>query len=263
MHPALTIAKRAAVSAGRILLRHFDQLERLTVTEKQRSDFVSEADIQAEQDIINVLRKTYPSHRILAEESGVLDGDAENEWIIDPLDGTTNFLHGIPHFAISIAFRHKNRLEVGLVYDPIRQELFTAARGQGAQLNERRIRVSGVNLLENALLGTGFPFRYPQHQAAYLRFFNNIFGRCVEIRRAGAASLDLSYVAAGRLDGFWELGLQPWDLAAGVLLVQEAGGLSSDFAGTHESMNSGQIVAGNPKVFKALLQELHPHFANL
>lgn len=263
MHPVLTIAKRAALSAGRILLRHFDQLERLTVAEKQRSDFVSEADIQAEQEIISVLRKTYPNHSILAEESGALDGEEENEWIIDPLDGTTNFLHGIPHFAISIAFRHQNRLEAGLIYDPIRQELFTASRGQGAQLNERRIRVSGVNLLENALLGTGFPFRYPHYQADYLNFFNSLFGRCLEIRRAGAASLDLSYVAAGRLDGFWEMGLKPWDIAAGALLVQEAGGLSSDFGGTHEFMRSGHIVAGNPKLFKALLQEMHPHFANL
>ena len=196
MHPVLTIAKRAALSASRILLRHFDQLERLTVTEKRPSDFVSEADVQAEQEIIQILRKTYPNHGILAEESGEQSGQDESQWIIDPLDGTTNFLHGIPHFAISIAFRHKNRLEAGLVYDPIRQEMFTASRGEGAQINDRRIRVSGINTLENALLGTGFPFRHPRHQPAYLQFFNSLFGKCVEIRRAGAASLDLSYVAA-------------------------------------------------------------------
>ena len=259
MHPVLTIAKRAALSASRILLRHFDQLERLTVIEKRPSDFVSDADIQAEQEIIQILRKTYPNHGILAEESGEQHGQDEYQWVIDPLDGTTNFLHGIPHFAISIAFRHKNRLEAGLIYDPIRQEMFTASRGQGAQINDRRIRVSGINMLENALLGTGFPFRHPQHQPAYLKFFNSLFGKCVEIRRAGAASLDLSYVAAGRLDAFWEMSLKPWDIAAGALIVQEAGGLVSDFSGGNDFMKSGHIVAGNPKVFKALLQEMQPY----
>lgn len=259
MNPVLTIAKRAALSASRILLRHFDHLERLNVTAKQRNDFVSEADVQAEQDIIQTLRKTYPNHGILAEESGAQPGQDEYEWVIDPLDGTTNFLHGIPHFAISIAFRHKNRLEAALVYDPIRQEMFTASRGGSAQLNDRRMRVSGVNTLENALLGTGFPFRYPQHQPAYLSFFGSLFGKCVEIRRAGVASLDLAYVASGRLDAFWEIGLKAWDIAGGVLLVQEAGGLVSDFGGGNDFMKTGNIVAGNPKVFKALLQEMQPH----
>lgn len=260
MHPVLTIAKRAALSASRILLRHFDHLERLNVTEKQRNDFVSEADIQAEQDIIQILHKTYPNHSILAEESGAQTGQDDYQWVIDPLDGTINFLHGIPHFAISIAFRHKNRLEAGLVYDPIRQEMFSASRGEGAQINDRRIRVGGVNSLEHALLGTGFPFLNPQRQPAYLSFFNSLFGKCVEIRRAGAASLDLSYVASGRLDGFWEMNLKPWDIGAGVLLVQEAGGLVSDFNGGNDFMKSGDIVAGNPKLFKALLQEMQPHF---
>ena len=156
MHPALTIAKRAALSASRILLRHFDNLERLSVTAKQRNDFVSEADVQAEQEIIQTLRKTYPNHGILAEESGEQHGHDDYQWVIDPLDGTTNFLHGIPHFAISIGFRHKNRLEAGLVYDPIRQEMFTASRGAGAQMNDRRMRVSNIPQMENALLGTGF-----------------------------------------------------------------------------------------------------------
>lgn len=261
MHPVLTIAKRAALSASRILLRHFDHLERLNVAEKQRHDFVSEADIHAEQDIIEILRKTYPNHGILAEESGTQAAQDDYQWIIDPLDGTLNFLHGIPHFAISIAFRHKNRLEAGLVFDPIRQEMFTASRGEGAQVNDRRIRVSGVNSLENALLGTGFPFLNPRNQTAYLSFFNSLFGKCVEIRRAGAASLDLSYVASGRLDGFWEMNLRPWDIGAGVLLVQEAGGLVSDFNGGNDFMKSGDIVTGNPKVFKALLQEMQPHLA--
>jgi myo-inositol-1(or 4)-monophosphatase len=260
MHPVLTIARRAALGASRVLLRHFDHLERLTVTAKNRNDFVSEADTQAEREIIQILRKTYPNHGILAEETGEQPGQDDYQWVIDPLDGTTNFLHGIPHFAISIAFRHKNRLEAGLVYDPIRQEMFTASRGEGAQINDRRIRVSGIIQLENALLGTGFPFRHPQHQAAYLRFFGSLFGKCVEIRRAGAASLDLAYVASGRLDGFWEIGLKAWDIAAGVLIVQEAGGLISDFDGGNDFMKSGNIVAGNPKVLKALLQEMRPHF---
>lgn len=259
MHPVLTIAKRAALGASRILLRHFDHLERLNVAAKNRNDFVSEADLQAEREIIQILRKTYPNHGILAEETGEQPGQDEYQWVIDPLDGTTNFLHGIPHFAISIAFRHRNRLEAGLVYDPIRQEMFTASRGESAQVNDRRIRVSGIIQLENALLGTGFPFRHPQHQPAYLSFFGSLFGKCMEIRRAGAASLDLSYVASGRLDGFWEIGLKEWDIAAGALIVREAGGLVSDFGGGNDFMKSGNIVAGNPKVFKALLQEMQPH----
>ena len=262
MHPALTIAKRAALSASRILLRHFDNLERLSVTAKQRNDFVSEADVQAEQEIIQTLRKTYPNHGILAEESGEQHGHDDYQWVIDPLDGTTNFLHGIPHFAISIGFRHKNRLEAGLVYDPIRQEMFTASRGAGAQMNDRRMRVSNIPQMDNALLGTGFPFCHPQHQPAYLNFFGSLFGKCVEVRRAGAASLDLAYVASGRLDGYWEFGLKEWDIAAGALLVQEAGGLVSDFVGGNDFMKSGNIVAGNPKVFKALLQEMRPHLSS-
>ncbi|HOW63381.1 MAG TPA: inositol monophosphatase family protein [Candidatus Contendobacter sp.] len=259
MNPVLTIAKRAALNAGRILLRHFDHLDRLTVTTKQRSDFVSEADLQAEREIIQTLRKTYPNHGILAEESGEQPGQDEHQWIIDPLDGTTNFLHGVPHFAVSIAFRHKNRLEAALVYDPIRQEMFIASRGESAQMNDRRIRVSNVAPMESALLGTGFPFRHPQHQPAYLSFFNALMGRCLEIRRAGAASLDLAYVAAGRLDGYWEIGLKPWDIAGGALLVLEAGGLVGDFGGGNDFLQSGNIVAGNPKIFKALLQEMQPH----
>ena len=260
MNPVLTIAKRAALSASRILLRHFDHLDRLTVTTKQRSDFVSEADMQAEREIIEVLRKTYPDHAILAEESGAQPGqDDDHQWIIDPLDGTTNFLHGIPHFAISIAFRQRRRLEAALVYDPIRQEMFLASRGESAQLNDRRIRAGNVTVLENALLGTGFPFRHPPHQPAYLNMFNGLMGRCLEIRRAGAASLDLAYVAAGRLDGYWEIGLKPWDMAGGALLVLEAGGLVGDFGGGNDYLRTGNIVAGSPKVFKTLLQELQPH----
>jgi myo-inositol-1(or 4)-monophosphatase len=208
MNPVLTIAKRAALSASRILLRHFDHLERLNVTAKQRNDFVSEADVQAERDIIQTLRKTYPNHGILAEESGEQPGQDEYQWVIDPLDGTTNFLHGIPHFAISIAFRHKNRLEAALVYDPIRQEMFTASRGGSAQLNDRRMRVSGVNFPGKRAAGHRFPVPPSPASIRLSQFFGSLFGKCVEIRRAGAASLDLAYVAAGRLDGFWEIGLK-------------------------------------------------------
>lgn len=253
MHPALTIAKRAALSASRILLRHFDNLERLSVTAKQRNDFVSEADVQAEQEIIQTLRKTYPNHGILAEESGEQHGHDDYQWVIDPLDGTTNFLHGIPHFAISIGFRHKNRLEAGLVYDPIRQEMFTASRGAGAFLNDRRIRVSRRTRLNESLIGTGFPFRQFDHVDAYLAMFKELTQKTAGIRRPGAASLDLAYVASGRFDGFWEMGLSPWDMAAGVLLIQEAGGLVSDLSGEANYLTTGNLVAGTPKIFGQLL----------
>ena len=260
MHPTFTIAKRAALSAGKILLRNFERLDRLTINTKHYNDFVSEADIEAEQEIINTLRRIYPNHSILAEESGTLIGaDADYQWIIDPLDGTTNFVHGLPHFAVSIAFREKGRLETGIVYDPIRQELFTAVRGSGAQLNDRRMRVRTVVSLDAALLGTGFPIRYPPHIPAYLNMFGSLFTQCCELRRAGSAALDLAYVAAGRLDGFWEIGLNAWDMAAGALLIQEAGGLVGDFGGGHEFLKTGNIVAGNPKIFKALLQNIQPH----
>ncbi len=260
MHPTLTIAKRAALSAGKTLLRYFERFDRLTVNTKSYNDFVSEADVQAEQEIITILRRIYPNHSILAEESGYSAGaDADYQWIIDPLDGTTNYLHGLPHFAVSIAFQEKGRLETSVVYDPIRQELFTASRGRGAQLNDRRIRVRTVASLDAALLGTGFPIRYPQHIPAYLNMFGGIFTRCSELRRAGSAALDLAYVASGRLDGFWELGLNAWDIAAGVLLIQEAGGLVGDFGGGYEFLQTGNIVAGNAKIFKALLQNIQPH----
>ena len=257
MHPTITIAKRAALGAGKIILRHLDRLDRLTITAKQRNDFVSEVDIQAEQEIISTLHKIYPNHSILAEESGERTGtDSANQWVIDPLDGTTNYLHGFPHFAVSIAFKHKGRLEAGVIYDPLRQEMFTASRGQGAQLNERRMRVKNLIHLEEALLGTGFPPRYLQHPQPHLDLFAGLMSKSSGIRRAGSAALDLAYVAAGRLDGFWERGLSEWDMAAGSLLIQEAGGLVGDFGGGHDFLDTGNIVAGNPKIFKLLLQEI-------
>jgi len=257
MHPILNIAVRAARNAGNVIVRYVNHVDSLNITTKGYNDFVSEVDRLAETEIISVLHKAYPDHGILAEEGGE-QGNNVYQWIIDPLDGTTNFLHGFPQFAVSIALQHNNKIEQAVVYDPLRQELFTASVGSGAFLNDRRIRVSKAKALEGTLIGTGFPFKFPQHLDAYLAMFKTIHLQTAGIRRAGAASLDLAYTAAGRLDGFWEIGLKPWDMAAGVLLIQEAGGLVSDFSGGHEFLDTGNIVAGNPKVFKAIIQNLRP-----
>lgn len=257
----LNIAIRAARSAGNIIVQNLDKVDQLAVQTKGRNDFVTEIDQKAEQIIIATLRKAYPNHGILAEESGQ-SGNDEFQWIIDPLDGTTNYLHGFPQFSVSIALRHKGRLEQAVVYDPLRQELFTATRGSGAQLNERRIRVSKQISLEGALLGTGFPFKAQQHLDTYLQTFRALFPHTSGIRRAGSAALDLSYVAAGRLDGFWEIGLNIWDMAAGVLLIQEAGGLSSDFSGGHDYLESGNLVSGTPKLFAEILKTIRPHLTD-
>jgi myo-inositol-1(or 4)-monophosphatase len=259
MHPMLNIAVRAARNAGDIIVRHLNRLEQLTVTSKERNDFVSEADRHAENEIIAVIRKAYPNHGVLAEESGRHEGKDEFRWIIDPLDGTTNFLHGFPQFSVSVAVEHKGRLEQAVVYDPMRQELFTASRGSGAFLDNRRIRVSKQTTLDGALLGTGFPFKDQRHLDAYLAMFKALLVDSAGIRRPGSAALDLAYVAAGRLDGFWEIGLKPWDMAAGVLLVREAGGLVGDFGGGHSFMDSGNIVAAAPKFFPVILREIRPH----
>ena len=257
MNPTLNIAVRAARSAGNVIIRNLGKLDTLAIHTKDRNDFVTEVDQQAEREIIYTLRKAFPDHGILAEESGLREGD-ENQWIIDPLDGTTNFLHGFPQFAVSIAMRHKGRMEHGVIYDPLRQELFTASRGAGAMLNDRRIRVTKRKTLEGSLLGTGFPFKSQHHLETYLDMFRALFPQTAGIRRAGSAALDLAYVASGRLDGFWEIGLNIWDMAAGVLLIQEAGGLSSDFSGGHNHLESGNIVAGNPKLFAEILKTIRP-----
>ncbi|WP_120993828.1 inositol-phosphate phosphatase [Stutzerimonas urumqiensis] len=264
MQPMLNIALRAARSAGELIIRSTERLDAIAVNEKEAKDYVSEVDRAAEQTIINVLRKAYPNHGILGEEGGSLAGSGEGAdyvWIIDPLDGTTNFLRGVPHYAVSIACKYKGRLEHAVVVDPIRQEEFTASRGRGAALNGRRMRVSARKSLEGALLGTGFPFRDGQlnNLDNYLNMFRSLVGQTAGIRRAGAASLDLAYVAAGRYDAFWEFGLSEWDMAAGALLIQEAGGLISDFTGGHEFLEKGQIVAGNTKCFKAVLTAIQPH----
>ena len=260
MHPMLNIAVRAARSAGNIIARYADQVDTLSVSNKSPNDFVSEVDQRAEQEIIRIIHKAYPEHAILAEESGQHEGN-EYEWIIDPLDGTTNFLYGFPQFAVSIALRHKGRLEQAVVYDPMRQELFTASRGGGATLNGRRIRVTNRGSLEGALLGTGIPFRESQAiwNDAYFDMMKSLIPSSAGIRRAGSAALDLAYVASGRLDGFWELGLNLWDIAAGVLLIEEAGGLISGIAGKPDHLETGHVVSGNPRVFKAMLQKIQPH----
>lgn len=264
MQPMLTIALRAARSAGEFIFRATERLDSLSPQQKQANDYVSEVDKQAEEIIISTLQKSYPNHGFLGEESGLIKGKDDGVdylWIIDPLDGTTNFLRGVPHYAVSIACQYKGRLEHAVVLDPVRQEEFTASRGRGAAVNGKRIRVSVRKGLEGALLGTGFPFKQNQmnHLDNYLGMFRDLIGVTAGIRRAGAASLDLAYVAAGRYDAFWESGLSSWDMAAGVLLIQEAGGLVSDFSGGHDSLENGQVVAGNPKCFKAVLQTIQPH----
>ncbi len=253
-HPLINIATVAARSASKIILRFMDHMESIEVTEKNFNELVTEVDKLSEQEIINHIQKAYPDHSILAEETGHIEGN-QYCWIIDPLDGTTNYVHSFPHFSISIAVKNNDKMEVGLVYDPIRNELFTAARGQGAHMNNRRIRVSECKKLENALIGTGFPYKKKQHIKPYLNTFESIFLKASGIRRAGSAALDLAYVAAGRLDGFWEASLKEWDMAAGILLIQEAGGMLSDFQGEDNYLFTGNIVAGNPKIHKAI-QEL-------
>lgn len=253
MHPMLNTAIQAARSAGKIIVRFLDHLDASDISEKSRHDFVTKADQLAEQEIIEQIRRRYPSHSIIAEESAPIHGDRYC-WMIDPLDGTTNFIHGLPQFAVSIGLCIDEKLELGVVYDPIKDELFTAERGKGAQLNHRRIRVSHCQKMENALLGTGFPCRNTEKLPFYLKTFSAVFPNTAGIRRMGAVSLDLAYLAAGRLDGFWEMDLKSWDLAAGALLVIEAGGMVSDFEGKENYLKSGHIIAGTPKLHKSLLE---------
>lgn len=252
----LNTAVKAARKAGSIISRASFDLEKLTVRSKRQNDFVSEVDHAAEEAIIAVLREAYPSHGILAEESGAQNADAEFVWVIDPLDGTTNFLHGFPQYCVSIGLLHKGAPQQAVVFDPNRNELFTATRGVGAYLNDRRIRVSKTDRLENALIGTGFPFREVGDIDDYLRMFKAMTLGCAGIRRPGAAALDLAWVAAGRTDGFWEIGLSPWDIAGGALLVREAGGLIGDLNGEDKFLDSGRVVASNSKIFSAMLQTL-------
>lgn len=263
MHPTLNTAVKAARRAGRIIVQSFDRADTLTVGRKGFNDYVSEVDRAAEEEIIDVLRRAYPDHGILAEESGehggAPGGDAY-QWVIDPLDGTTNFLHGFPQCAVSIALRHRGRLEQAVVFDPLRDELFTASAGAGAHLNDRRIRVSRARKLDQSLIGTGFPFRAMDNLDNALRTIRELLPRTSGIRRPGSAALDLAYVACGRFDGFWETGLQPWDMAGGCLLIREAGGLVSDLHNDHQFMDTGNVVAGNPHVQPLLLAVVQKHY---
>ena len=261
MHPTLNIAARAARSAGKILLRYFDRVDQLKVETKSRNDFVTEVDRSAEAAIIQELRARFPGHAILAEESGH-QGDSEYEWVVDPLDGTTNYLHGFPQFAVSIALRHRGQLECGVVYDPLREEMFTTARGQGAHLNDRRLRVAARTSLDGSLIGTGFPFRDQRHIDHYVGMFKAMSQATAGLRRPGAASLDLAYVAAGRTDGFWEIGLAPWDLAAGALLITEAGGTVTDLSGGVRYMDTGNLVAGNLRIHQGILELIRPFLSD-
>jgi myo-inositol-1(or 4)-monophosphatase len=258
MHPMVTIAVRAARRAGAIINRAAGNLDVLTVRHKSLNDLVSEVDRAAEEAIIDTLKASFPDHAILAEESGAT-GDSEFVWVIDPLDGTTNFLHGLPIYAVSIALMHKGQLQHGVIYDPTRNDLYTASRGGGAFLNDRRLRVSKRDKLIDGLIGTGFPFRMFDYIDPYLAMLKDLMTKTAGVRRPGAAALDLAAVAAGRLDGFWEIGLSPWDMAAGVLMIIEAGGMVGDLEGNEKYLERGQIVAGNPKIFVQLLQVMQRH----
>jgi myo-inositol-1(or 4)-monophosphatase len=258
MHPMLNIAVKAARRAGTIINRATRNLDIVAFKEKAANDFVSEVDREAEDSIIRTLREAYPDHSILAEESGA-SGESEHQWIIDPLDGTTNFLHGFPQYAVAIAHRHRGVVTQAVIYDPARNDLYTATRGAGAYLNDQRMRVSKRPHLHSSLIGTGFPFRELQHLEVYLAVLRDIMKGAAGLRRAGSATLDLAYVAAGRLDAFWEFGLAPWDMAAGALLITESGGLVSDLAGEERYLETGNIVCGNPKVFVELLRAVQAH----
>lgn len=266
MEPMLTIALKAARKAGELIERSFERLDTITIEEKGRNDYVSEVDRKSEQEIIYHLSKAYPDHSFIGEETGTSGkAGSDYEWIIDPLDGTTNFIHGIPQFSVSIACKYRGQLEHAIVLDPIKREEFTASRGKGATLNDRRIRVSPRRGLDGALIGTGVPFNgfALEHIDAYLNCMREVAGQTAGIRRPGSAALDLAYVAAGRFDGFWEMNLKPWDMAAGVLLVKEAGGLISGFEGDSRFLDSGNVVCGTPKVFKPLLQIVQKHMGHI
>jgi myo-inositol-1(or 4)-monophosphatase len=263
MQPLANIAAMAARKGGDMLLRQLNRLDRIKVETKGRNDFVSEADHQAEAVIVDTILHHYPDHAILAEEGGAR-GESDHVWIIDPLDGTTNFLHGFPVFCVSVGLRIRGRLEHGVIYDPLRQELFTASRGEGAQLDGRRIRVANRRSLADALIGTGFPYRGGTAGLdPYMALLKDVIRSSAGVRRPGAAALDLAYVAAGRLDGFWETGLKPWDLAAGALMIREAGGIISGLDGSEDFMETGHVLAGSPKIYAALARLTAGHVRDL
>ena len=261
MHPMLSTAVKAARRAGSVINRGARDLDRLTITAKGPKDFVSEVDRAAEAAIVDVLHATYPDHAILAEEGTAkgANADAEYLWIIDPLDGTTNFLHGFPQYCVSIALQHKGQITQGVIYDPVRNDLFTATRGRGAFLNDHRMRVSRRQHLRDCLIGTGFPFRDGSDVDTYIKMMRAMMIETAGLRRPGSAALDLAYVAAGYYDGFWEIGLNAWDVAAGSLLILEAGGLVGDLLGDNGYLYGGQVIAANPKIFAQIIKVLAPY----
>lgn len=261
--PIVNIAVRAARAAGNTILRSLDRMDTVRVSEKAPNDFVTEVDQKVESEIISIIQKAYPSHSILGEEGGEIPGKQDDYvWIIDPIDGTRNFIHGIPHFAVSIAVTYRGKVEHGVIYDPVRQELFSASRGKGARVNDHRMRVSTRKTLEECMLGTGCP---TTHSTKIIKNYTDsikaVLPICGDVRRMGAATLDLAYVACGRMDGFWEGGLKIWDVAAGSLMIKEAGGIVCDFEGGEDYLKSGNIIAGNPKVLKQLLKTIGPHLS--
>ena len=258
MHPMINVAVRAARSAGNIIVRHIDRLDRIQVENKGLNDYVSDVDRMAEDEIRTTLSQAYPDHAIIGEEHGGTE-DRDYVWLIDPLDGTHNYLRGFPHYCVSITLKYRGALEAGVIYDPIRQELWTAKRGGGCVFEGRRMRMPTRQSIDGALLGTGFPLRNDRYHDAYLGMFGDIFRRAGDLRRAGSAALDLAYVASGRLDGFWEVGLSPWDMGAGALMIREAGGIVGDFAGGDRYLETGNIIAGSPKVFADLVRTIAPH----
>jgi myo-inositol-1(or 4)-monophosphatase len=264
MHPMLNIAVRAARAAGSIIARGFENRDDLNIEQKGLNDFVTKIDKEAEFAIISKIQETYPDHSFICEEGGNINNNADFTWVIDPLDGTTNFIKGIPHFAVSIALLHKGKLDQAVVFDPIRGELFVGSKGAGTQLNGYRVRASKSKDLSSTILATAFPFRDKARIEEALKQFNRIFAQVGDVRRSGSAALDLAYVAAGRYDGYWEKGLQSWDMAAGELLVKEAGGLITDFAGNNDPLyaelkqagSANGLVAGNPRVVQHIVKQL-------
>ncbi len=257
MHPMLNIAIRAARKAGNHIVKSLENSDAVKASQKGNNDFVTNVDKEAETIIIDVIQAAYPEHCIVAEENGTIEGkDKEVQWIIDPLDGTTNFINGFPHFSVSIAVRIKGKTEVGCVYDPIRNELFSARRGSGAQLNNTRLRVALTKDLNGTILATGFPYKHKQHAESYMKILGSLFTEVADFRRTGSAALDLCYFAAGRVDGYFEIGLKPWDIAAGELIAREAGAIVTDFAGGTDYMKSGNIVAASPRVVKAIIKHI-------
>ena len=261
LHPMLNTAVKAARAAGALINRASMDLDLIKVNTKAPNDFVTEVDQAAENVIIDTLLAAYPGHAILAEESGRARGakDSEYLWIIDPLDGTTNFIHGFPVYAVSIALAHRGQVQQAVVYDPTRNDLFYASKGRGAFMNDKRLRVSKRLRLADSLIGTGFPFRKGDNFKRYVEMFENVMQHCAGLRRPGAAALDLCYVAAGWYDGFFETGLNPWDIAAGSLMITEAGGLVGNFTGEADYLYHREVVAGNPKVYAQLVSLLAPY----